>query len=110
SILAACDGSWHGDKPRFVKLLIDTASYAKNFSGKLIRKGEILYDENYPFGLEREWRYLHYAGGNPPFLLEDKNLAKYNQSIKDFRLTFGLEDIDSIIVETDYEKEETEQL
>lgn len=80
----------------------------KNYEGELARGGKVV-KKNYRFYDEREWRYVpsrEEISGNQRILWlneyeEDKEM--YNLPLADFRLTFGIDDISYMIVDTEEE-------
>ena len=105
-IESSLNGGLIGDQHILVKTLIDLFSLSKNFDGKLIRNN-IIINERYPFGLEREWRYVVTEEKYRRYLIKDEIEMKwdYSEQINHIRLGFSLEDISAIIVETDYERD-----
>ncbi|WP_080055664.1 abortive infection system antitoxin AbiGi family protein [Spirosoma aerolatum] len=98
-------------KGYLIKTLIDLFSYSKNYDGKLIRS-DTRIREDYRFGLEREWRYIVRDERYPPFLIGEKIDQKqvYNDMISHIRVDFEIKDIDTIVVETNYEVEEIKKI
>jgi len=84
------------------KEILQIKSYAKNYSGELIR-GEV-HNQNYKFYDEREWRLipnketLNGAKFSVSLKSYNKNKEKYNNKISKCRLPFKLKDISYIIV------------
>ncbi len=100
-------GGLLGDKHLFAKTLIDLFSHSKNYDGRLVR-GNKEIDPQYSFGLEREWRYLVTAKEYVRYLIgnEIDRRQDYNKSIEGLKIDFLSEEIDTIVVETEYEQTE----
>lgn len=90
----------------FSRNLLTQFAYSKNYDAELIRRGNVV-DENYRFGLEREWRLVHKEKNVKYFLVQEEieNKAKFNEIIKDIRYTIEYEDLYELLVETDYQIE-----
>jgi hypothetical protein len=96
-----------GYKSEFAKLMIEIFKHSKNVNGPLIR-GETLIDPQYPFIFENEWRHILINPTVKPFLLKSEIIRKsdFNKKIENFFLEFSGEDIEAIIIEEDWQKEE----
>jgi len=84
--------------------ILTIKSFAKNYSGDLVRKSKTLF--NYIFYDEREWRYVPKKSDidNKPFSIGitqyNNNPDKYNNAISGYRIKFVPEDISYIIVKS----------
>lgn len=83
--------------------LIDIVRFIKNYEGRLERRdGEVV--DPYRFADEREWRYVpKNEWVFPPFLSENADKHKWNQSINE-QLKFEPDDIRYIIVSNERER------
>lgn len=88
----------------FVRNLITQFAYSKNYDAPLIRDSKILL-QNYTFGLEREWRLVHKDENTNYFLIaeEIEKKAEFKELLNNIRYEISLEDIEAIIIETDYQ-------
>lgn len=83
--------------------ILQIKSYAKNYSGTLLRLGKTI--RNYNFYNEREWRLIPPQDkiNNKSFSISlnayNKDKEKYNDELKDCRYRFDINDISYIIVE-----------
>lgn len=83
--------------------ILQIKSYAKNYSGDLIRHGKLVQSD-YRFYNEREWRLVPKPQDleNAPFSISAKiyeaDKEKYNSRISPIRLEFEANDISYIIV------------
>lgn len=100
-----------GVKPAFLRLLINYFSITKNFYAPLERRGHSTI-ANYGFGFEREWRYVFKNEDFPLFLddIQTNDKAAYNKLIAGQFLSFQPDDIEQLVVETDYQKNEAMSL
>lgn len=90
----------------FSRNLLTVFAYSKNYDAELIR-AEKLINEDYKFGLEREWRVIHKEPGIKYFLVKEdiENRSEFNKLLADKRYTIDFEDLYEILVETDHEVE-----
>lgn len=105
----------HGDltglEHKLVKIAIKIFSYSKNYDGSLVRNN-VLIDEKFSFGLEREWRKVVLKKDIPYFLTKERfnEIETFNNTICKYKCDFDLDEIDRIIVECDYQIEEIKEL
>lgn len=81
--------------------------YVKNYEGRLDRKDNAI--NNYRFSDEREWRYVlreHVYSFVPQANYTDDQKKQANKNIEKERLSFGIEDLRYIIVESSSEMKE----
>jgi len=110
-LFSALDGDRINHKNILTKNIIKLFAHSKNFDGKLIRSKKLI-DEKYPFGLEREWRLIIDENDIPYFLSGEEIERKrdFDEHLDKIRIDFKLEDIDKIIIEEDWQKEECIEL
>lgn len=83
--------------------ILKIKSYAKNYSGTLIRNGNVIND--YKFYDEREWRLvpkgdsMNEASFSIKLNAYEQDKDKYNSRLSDCRIKFEAEDISYIIVD-----------
>lgn len=108
---SSLNGVLIGQRHLFIKTLINTFSYSKNYDAPLVRGGTLVSDK-YSFGLEREWRLVINEANIRPYLIgaEVDNKSQYSEQIALKRIDFKPEDIETIIIETEYQQEEVIKL
>jgi len=86
-------------------------AHSKNYDGELV-KNETLLAEKYPYGMEREWRKIIKNDKVPYFLVGDdmQNKKEFNKSIADIRVDYQVEHLKAVIVESDWQIEEVQQI
>jgi hypothetical protein len=95
----------------FSRNLLTQFAYSKNYDAHLIRRGELI-EENYRFGLEREWRLVHKQEDVKYFLVKDDvdKRKEFDKIVEDIRYVLEYKDLYEIMVETDYQVEEIKLL
>jgi hypothetical protein len=107
----ALNGLTTDHKSLMTKQLIKIFAYSKNYDGELVRN-ETLLAEKYPYGMEREWRKIIKNDKAPYFLVgEDmKNKKYFYDLIKNIRVDYHVEHLKSVIVESDWQVKEVQQI
>ncbi|MFB9862717.1 abortive infection system antitoxin AbiGi family protein [Rufibacter immobilis] len=105
------NGVGDGYRHLLTRSILKTFAHSKNYDGKIVRN-ETLYDEYYPFGLEREWRKIIINDSVPYFLTGDniKHKKIFNENISNIRIDFKLEHIKGIIVESQFEQNAVKEI
>jgi hypothetical protein len=98
-------------KDIMIRQHIKVFGHSKNYDGLLVRNNTLLA-KKYPFGMEREWRKIIREENIPYFLVGDEMERKdeFNKLIKDIRIDYKLENLKSIIIESDWQYAEVKEI